>query len=312
MMMNIIIKHFCILISFALLPQIAKAEPFEVHEVAKGIYVHEGKHEDFDTDYHGDIANIGFIIGDKAVAVVDTGGSYLVGKKLREAVRTVTKLPIKYVINTHVHPDHIFGNAAFEDDKPIFVGHEKLPNEMYARQDSYLRNLKTELGSESEGSRIVLPTITVKSEITLELGHRAIRLTRWPTAHTDTDMTVYDNQTKTFWTGDLLFAERTPSIDGDIKGWISLIDRLKQERVNTIVPGHGHVSNEPDQAWEKEKTYLQTLLQDVRRDIKAGKDMSASMDNAAQSEKSKWVLFDVVNRRNVNVLYPALEWEERE
>ena len=310
MTVHIKIEHFRVLILLILLPQISNAEPLEVHEVAAGIYVHEGNHEDFDAAYHGDIANIGFIVGDEAVAVVDTGGSYLVGKKLREAVRAVTKLPIKYVINTHVHPDHIFGNAAFEDEQAIFVGHDKLPGEMYARQETYLRNLKIELGSESDGSRIILPAMTVKTEVILELGHRAIRLNRWPTAHTDTDLTVYDNQTKTLWTGDLLFAERTPSLDGDIKGWISLIDRLKQERVNTIVPGHGHVSNEPDQVWDKEKTYLQTLLRDVRRDIKSGKEMTDSMNSAAQSERSKWVLFDVVNRRNVNRLYPELEWED--
>ena len=293
-----------------LAPLAAGAAPLAMQQVADGIYVHEGAHEDFDENYHGDIANIGFIVGDKAVAVVDTGGSYLVGKSLLEAVRAVTPLPIKYVINTHVHPDHIFGNAAFKDEKPAFVGSAKLAQQMYSRQDTYLRNLKEELGDKAEGSEVVLPTLTVEGEQTLDLGNRVIRLQAWPTAHTDTDLTVYDENTKTLWTGDLLFSERTPSLDGNIKGWLAAIPELEKIPAATVIPGHGHVSHAPGQAWNKEKTYLETLLADVRSAIKAGNDMTYAMSHAAQSEKDKWVLFGIVNRRNVNILYPELEWED--
>ena len=298
--------------AYALLlaPLAANAAPLAMQQVADGIYVHEGAHEDFDENYHGDIANIGFIVGDEAVAVVDTGGSYLVGKSLLEAVRAVTQLPIKYVINTHVHPDHIFGNAAFKDEKPTFVGSARLAQQMYSRQDTYLRNLQQELGDKAEGSEIVLPTLKVEGQQTLDLGNRVIRLQAWPTAHTDTDLTVYDEKTKTLWTGDLLFSERTPSLDGNIKGWLAAIPELEKIPAAIVIPGHGHVSHEPAQAWNKEKTYLETLLADVRSAIKAGNDMTYAMSHAAQSEKDKWVLFGIVNRRNVNILYPELEWED--
>ncbi|HEX5539468.1 MAG TPA: quinoprotein relay system zinc metallohydrolase 2 [Methylophilaceae bacterium] len=292
------------------IPLVAAAAPLEMHEVADGIYVHQGVHEDFDENYHGDIANIGFIVGDEAVAVVDTGGSYLVGRALHEAIRAVTQLPIKYVINTHAHPDHIFGNAAFADDKPAFVGNAKLAAQLYASQDTYLRNLKQELGEKAKGSEIVLPTLKVEGEKTLDLGNRILKLNTWPTAHTNTDLTGYDEKTKTLWTGDLLFSERTPSLDGDIKGWLAAIPKLEAIPATTVIPGHGPVSHQPGQAWSKEKTYLETLLTDVRGDIKAGNDLNYSMDHAGQSEKDKWVLFGIVNRRNVNILYPKLEWED--
>ncbi len=91
----------------------AGAAPLRVDQVAPGVYVHIGQHKDVEEGYDGDIANIGFVIGTEAVAVIDTGGSYAVGMALKEALRAITALPVRYVINTHGHPDHVFGNAAF-------------------------------------------------------------------------------------------------------------------------------------------------------------------------------------------------------
>src|SRR5262245_62110841 len=100
-------------------------EPLPVKEVAPGVFVHQGRYEIFTPRNSGDPSNSGFIIGKDAVAVIDTGGSEQVGAALLAAVRARTQLPIKYVINTHMHPDHVFGNAAFMSVKPVYVGHAK-------------------------------------------------------------------------------------------------------------------------------------------------------------------------------------------
>jgi len=296
---------------FTLTCCLVKAAPLQMEVLDHGIYVHHGVHEDLSENYHGDICNISFIVGSKGIAVIDTGGTLKVGQQLHEAIRKVSPLPILYVINTHVHPDHIFGNAAFLQDKPIFVGHEKLPDAMERRRENYLRINQQWLGDAFAGSEIVKPSALVKGSLKLDLGDRSLLLTSYPTAHTNTDLTVFDDKSSTLWTGDLLFVERTPSIDGDIKGWLSVINELKVHEAENAIPGHSSILKDSNwkQQLNNEERYLWTLLNDIRASIKKGEVMEKAMSTAAASERSYWQLFDIVNRRNVNNIYPSLEWE---
>lgn len=286
-----------------------KPNNFAIEDVGNGIYVHHGQHLDIDEGYQGDICNISFVVGERGVAVIDTGGSLKVGAQLREAIKQITDKPILYVINTHVHPDHIFGNAAFVHDKPQFVGHFKLSAAMQLRQEAYDKLNIRYLGADAKGSEVVKPTLLVKAPMDLDLGGRTLKVTPYPNAHTDTDISVLDSKTGTLFTGDLLFIERTPVIEGDIKGLIATIDVLKTYPVKQVVPGHGPVAKNWVAALNNEQHYLNTLLTDIRAIIKNGGDMGKAMDTAAASEKDKWLLFEIANRRNVNTLYPALEWE---
>ena len=98
-----------------------RAEPldlrdFQIENPAPGVYVHYGAQAEMSASNMGDVANLGFVVGATCVAVIDTGGTYAVGRALRLAIRRVTSLPVCYVINTHVHPDHVFGDQAFVED----------------------------------------------------------------------------------------------------------------------------------------------------------------------------------------------------
>lgn len=286
-----------------------QAQPMHLEKVADGIYIHHGLHQDLAEGYQGDICNIGFIVGSKGIAVIDTGGTFKVGQRFHQAIREISDLPILYVINTHVHPDHIYGNAAFSADGPQFVGHHKLADAMELRKDAYARIHQDWLGAAFDGSVMVKPTLAVDGETTLDLGDRQLKLQAYPVAHTNTDLTVIDSKTNTLWSGDLLFVERTPSIDGDIKGWIAVTEQLAKLQTSQTIPGHGPVVTDLTTALNNQHRYLSALLTDIRASINKGEGMERAMDTAAASEKDNWLLFDIVNRRNVNIIYPGLEWE---
>jgi len=297
------------LLTWAAVSPAAAVAPLSVAAVAPGVFVHQGVHEEATVANQGGIANIGFVVGDAAVAVIDSGGSPAEGRALLAAVRQVTTLPVRYVINTHFHPDHVMGNAAFRSPGTIFIAHANLPRALAARRETYLANLAAVLGPDAVKDAIVIPDHLVAAKESIDLGHRRLDLTAYPPAHTDSDLTVLDEKTGTLWAGDLVFLERVPAIDGSILGWLKAIAALRQVEARRVIPGHGPISAPWPAALDDEQRYLQTLVVETRQLLKDGGSLTDATTKVGLSERSRWLLFDSYNARNVTAAYTELEWE---
>ena len=317
------IKFFFIFILFFLFSQLIisenKIKPFDVKKIADGVYVHYGKHENiYEGKNIGDIGNLGFIIGDESIAVIDTGGSHQVGEALKLAIKKISKKQIKYVINTHVHQDHIFGNTAFLSEGVIIYGHFNLKKALKERGSQYIRQI-SEAGNKIKGTKIIFPHKIIaetspdqvkklSDKLTINLGNRKLLLTSYPTAHTYSDASVFDLKTKTFFVGDLVQDERLPTMDGLVKNWIKVLNEIEKVDFKIMVPGHGKIQKD-NTALKKTKTYLQVLYNDVIDALKKDIPAEKVIEIAAESEKDKWFLFDRVNPGNVVRTFKRYEWE---
>jgi quinoprotein relay system zinc metallohydrolase 2 len=289
---------------------LASKTPLALKTVADGVLAFEGVVELETPRNQGAIANLGVVIGSEAAAVIDSGGSVAQAKAFIAAIKAVTAKPVRYLINTHMHPDHIFGNAPFHELGAQIVGHRNLPRALEARGAYYLQSYREQIGPAlMEGTEIMPPTVTVEDAMQLDLGNRRLELKAWQAAHTDNDLTVYDPSSGTLFAGDLVFVNHVPTLDGSLLGWMRQMDALAAIPAVRVVPGHGPVPSPWPQALAAERRYFETLAADLRKAIAAGVPMADAVAKAGAREAKGWALFEDYNGRNAIAAYAELEWE---
>ena len=287
------------------------AETRAAQEVAPGVFVLPGVHEDASPANGNAIANVGFVVGGASVAVVDPGGSLLHGQRLRRAVEAATPLPIRHLILTHAHPDHVMGAAAFADLRPEVVGHVRLPEALAQRREGYLRMLEREMGAAAAaGSDALPPTRLVEDRLDLDLGGgRVLAVSAHGPAHSDADLSLFDAATSTLWLSDLLFVERIPSLDGSLSGWLRELAALRERPAARAVPGHGPPAVPWPAATTALTSYLEALRNGTRAAIASGLGIAEAPARVALAEASRWRLAEAYHVRNVSTAFRELEWE---
>jgi quinoprotein relay system zinc metallohydrolase 2 len=290
------------------LPQLGYARTFDVEEVAQGLFQRRGLDQNATSSNLDAIANIGFIVGGDSVLVTDSGGSLADGRWLRKVIREKTRKPIKYVVLSHVHPDHAFGAGAFLEDQPVFIGHAKLPEALQMRGAFYRKGLAEIIGEANVGP-VVTPTRTVADADQIDLGGRVVTFRAHGPAHTTSDLSMLDINSGLLLPADLLFVKRAPSLDGSLLGWLKELDALKAMNVAKAIPGHGPLTVDFASASADLARYLMIVRDGVRAEIKGDGSIEHAVATVGQSESGHWTLFDDYNKRNVTEAYQELEWE---
>ena len=289
-----------------------------VTEIGDSTFVFTGLIDDFSKKNLGHISNYGFVVGNKCVAVIDTGGSKNTGLALLRYIRKTTSKPICFVINTHAHPDHVGGNSVFKDlnPKPEFIAHERYEAALSSRFKTFNKRMYELMGMDN----VVVPepiTREIIDNLEIDLGGRKLFLKAWKTSHTDNDLTVFDVHNKVLWTGDLLFVDHMPVLDGNLTNWIKTTEEItkpahsgsKGIQVKFIVPGHGKYQEIDSKKLGNQKKYLTKLYDLTKKAIAKGMPIREAVQKVSIEIKDGWRLSELFNKRNVTSAYAEIEWE---
>jgi quinoprotein relay system zinc metallohydrolase 2 len=298
--------------------QAAAADFLELQ--APGVYLHRPPLAEWATSAQGDVANLGVVVGERCVAVIDTGGSPAVGRALRLAIGRLTPLPVCHVINTHAHPDHMLGNLAFKGSgpdgtDPRYWAHAQFSPALAARERRFLGSLKQGIAPDSGPEVMVHPTDMVSTRQDIDLGGRSLRLVAWPTAHTNNDLSVLDLNSRTAFLGDLFFVSHLPVLDGSLRGWVKVMAQLQALDLALAVPGHGAPDAQWPRALQPQQAYLGHVLAATRAALKAGRTIRQAVEAiGVQPEGAAgpgaWQLSEFFHRRNLTAAFAELEWED--
>jgi len=221
-------------------------------------------------------ANASIVIGQNGVLVIDTLVSAKEAQRFLADIRKVTNKPIKYVVNTHYHLDHAFGNSEFAKLGAVIISSNADRDNMAKYGEETLKNAENFglTAQDMKGTSIVLPGLTFNNRMTIHLGDETVELIYVTPSHTTGSILTYIPRHKLLFVGDNLFTDYHPYIaDADLKGWIKILDFIDKMDVTTIIPGHGPLSTKKD--IREMKIYLQSFDKIARKMASQGKDAEA-------------------------------------
>ena len=291
-------------------PSAGASLPFTLKPLGHGIYAA------IDNSKGEAGANAGFVIGDEAVVVVDTFENAAAAQALLGEIRMLTKLPIKFVVNTHYHLDHVAGNAVFAKEGAAIVAHHNVPAWIHTENLKFFgKDIKPEQKSVVES--LSTPDVLYDSSIELRVGPTPIRVEYFP-GHTGGDSVVIVQQDKStvVFCGDLFWRQTLPNlIDASTLPWLetlSTLSKVSAESPVTFVPGHG------DPGTSAEVTAFRAYLSDLREWVgaakKEGKSGASLADAVLAQVKQKygsWQFFDYFARRNIADVEAELNGSKR-
>jgi glyoxylase-like metal-dependent hydrolase (beta-lactamase superfamily II) len=256
------------------------------------------------------ISNAAFVITDDRVVVIDALGSPPLAQELLVQIRRITPLPVKHVIVTHYHADHVYGLQALQAAGAEVIAHE--------RADAYLQSDTAQLRLQAsredlfpwidEHTRLVPPDRRLSGPVTLTLGGTRFEIGHAGPAHTPEDLVVWLPERRVLFVGDLVFRGRIPFVGlADSGAWVQALDRLLGYDAALIVPGHGPVSTSARADLQLTRDYLVHLRQSMAQ---AAQELEPFEEAYARTDWSRFEglpLFRAANRINAYNTYLLME-----
>lgn len=301
-------------------------------DMGGGLYLHPGASGPATRENRGEIANLGVIIGAEAVAVIDAGASRAQGEALFAAIRGLTDRPIRHLILTHMHPDHVFGASPLREAGADIIAHPAFTPALSQRAGAYMEGYASQFAAQDMlGTRLLPADRAVDAPELLALGPgHSLRISPVPTAHTDNDLTVLHVESGTLFAGDLVFGGLLPSLDGSVTGWLNWLEG-EQPDLRRLVPGHGPAPLDWPEGADPTRAYLTLLRDTMRAAIAQGQPMSRAIDMPLPDDwfpddwppenrppenrppenwpPENWAGAEEIHPRNAAAAYKELEWE---
>jgi len=238
--------------------------------------------------------NAGFVIGDDGIAVIDTFQDPRPAAELLREIRKISKLPIRFVINTHYHLDHVNGNDVFAAEGATIVAQRNTRPWIRTENVKMIDPPVTE-ETKARIRSIALPHLLFREELDLYLGSRHLSV-RYYAGHTGGDAIVYLPDSHLVFCGDLLWKDHIPNlIDSTTQEWIKTLDALPKDLgTNTWIPGHGGVATAEDiVTLRKYMANLRAKVAKARAGRKSGDALVQAVLPSLKETYGKWAFFDL-------------------
>lgn len=299
--------------AWAELPNVAKPTPekatlnygLKATKLAGGWYVIAGANDDFSQANGCNIINTGFYIDEAGVVVINTGTSRIYGEQQRALIDSISKgKPIQQVIALNLHPDYFLGNQAYP--KEALAATKLTIQGIKAEAALYETNLYRLCGDWMKGTESVFPSQILTAGNPMRFGSKAIQSIELK-GHTDSDLVLFDPDSKVMWAGGLVFYKRivtTPH--AKLKPWIESLKKLQAMKPKVVVPSHGPVSWGTE-AIDQTLDYLSWLDNRLSQAAQMGEEMNEVMRQGAPERFRNFAAYPAEFYRNVTNLYPVYE-----
>lgn len=274
-------------------------------KISKHVYAWIGPLEGPSKENNGYRMNLVFVVGEKAVAVIDTGYTRAIANEMVAHIRNITKLPIKYAVNANSQPHRYMGNDVFREAGAQIIAHKESAKRMSRMGSNFVTAIENILEPPKGSVKIPKqPDVLIDDKYTLDLGSIKIQLIHMGPAHSSAQLIAKIDSDKIIYASDLLYSQRLLAVlqDGNIENWIKAYDKLKQYEGYTFIPGHG----DPAPLSEFEfptRSYLALLYDHMTRMVEEGVDVQDAINKLDQSKYSKLVNFEQLAGRNASWAY---------